>query len=131
MTAADGIILGSPTYFADITPEFKALIDRSGRVGGANGGLYRRKVGSGVSAIRRGGAIHALDSIQHFQAKITLLVVDEQSTPIVGARAGVTFEELLVWGSKSIPVNGVTDKNGLFTASEKTSKGDRLYKNTI
>jgi multimeric flavodoxin WrbA len=66
MRAADGIILGSPTYFADITSELKALIDRSGRVGGANGGLYRRKVGSGVIAVRRGGAIHALDTIHHF-----------------------------------------------------------------
>ena len=66
MAASDGIILGSPTYFADITSELKALIDRSGRVGGANGGLYRRKVGSGVIAERRGGAIHALDSINHF-----------------------------------------------------------------
>jgi multimeric flavodoxin WrbA len=66
MAAADGIILGSPTYFADITSELKALIDRSGRVGGANGGLYRRKVGAGVIAVRRGGAIHALDTIHHF-----------------------------------------------------------------
>ncbi len=64
--AADAIILGSPVYFADITAELKALIDRAGRVGGANGGLYRRKIGSGVIAVRRGGAIHALDSINHF-----------------------------------------------------------------
>jgi multimeric flavodoxin WrbA len=26
---ADGIILASPTYFADLTPELKALIDRA------------------------------------------------------------------------------------------------------
>ncbi len=39
MTAADGIILGSPIYVANITPELLALIDRSGRVGGANGHL--------------------------------------------------------------------------------------------
>ncbi|MBJ6724348.1 NAD(P)H-dependent oxidoreductase [Geomesophilobacter sediminis] len=65
-SAADGIILGSPTYFADITAELKALIDRAGRVGGANGGLYRRKIGAGVIAVRRGGAIHALDTIHHF-----------------------------------------------------------------
>ena len=74
MAAADGIILGSPTYFADITSELKALIDRSGRVGGANGGLYRRKVGAGVIAVRRGGAIHALDTIHHF-LHITQMVV--------------------------------------------------------
>jgi multimeric flavodoxin WrbA len=81
--AADGIILGSPTYFADITPELKALIDRSGRVAGANGGLYKRKVGSGVIAVRRGGAIHALDTIYHF-LHITQMIVPGASYWNVG-----------------------------------------------
>ncbi len=63
---ADGIILGSPTYFADITPELKALIDRAGLVAMANGSLFRRKVGAAVIAVRRGGSIHAFDSINHF-----------------------------------------------------------------
>jgi multimeric flavodoxin WrbA len=66
MRDADGIILGSPVYFSDVTAELKALIDRSGMVGGANGNLYKRKVGAGVLAVRRGGAIHALDTIYHF-----------------------------------------------------------------
>jgi multimeric flavodoxin WrbA len=63
--AADGILLGSPTYFADITPELKALVDRLGFVAMANGGLLRRKVGAAVVAVRRSGAIHAFDSINH------------------------------------------------------------------
>jgi multimeric flavodoxin WrbA len=66
MTLADGIILGSPTYFADLTPELKALIDRSGFVAKANGDLFKRKVGAAVVAVRRAGAIHAFDSINHF-----------------------------------------------------------------
>ncbi|HOX05347.1 MAG TPA: flavodoxin family protein [Planctomycetota bacterium] len=66
MRSADGIILGSPTYFSDITPEMKALIDRAGFVCRANGGLLRRKVGAGVVAVRRGGEIHAYDSLNHF-----------------------------------------------------------------
>ncbi len=66
MIEADGIILGSPTYFADLTPELKALIDRSGFVAGANGGLFRRKVGAAVVAVRRAGSIHVFDSINHF-----------------------------------------------------------------
>jgi multimeric flavodoxin WrbA len=37
MVEADGIILGSPTYFSDLTPELKALTDRSGLVAKANG----------------------------------------------------------------------------------------------
>jgi multimeric flavodoxin WrbA len=63
---SDGIIISSPTYFADITTETKALIDRCGLVGKANGDMYRRKVGAAVIAVRRGGAIHAFDSINHF-----------------------------------------------------------------
>lgn len=66
MAAADGIILGSPVYFADITAEMKALIDRAGFVGRANHHLFRRKVGAAVLAMRRAGAIHALASINHF-----------------------------------------------------------------
>jgi multimeric flavodoxin WrbA len=65
MIAADGMVLASPTYFADITPELKALIDRSGFVSRANGGLFRHKVGAGVVSLRRGGGIHAYDSINH------------------------------------------------------------------
>lgn len=66
MRAADGILLASPTYFADITTEIKALIDRAGMVARANDHLFRRKVGAGIIAVRRGGAIHAFDSLNHF-----------------------------------------------------------------
>ena len=66
MTNADGIILGSPTYFADLTPELKALIDRAGFVAKANNDMFRRKVGAAVVAVRRAGAVHVFDSINHF-----------------------------------------------------------------
>jgi multimeric flavodoxin WrbA len=66
MVQANGILLGSPTYVSDITPEIKALIDRACLVSKANGGIFRRKVGAGVVAVRRAGAIHALDTLNHF-----------------------------------------------------------------
>ncbi len=66
MRTADGIILASPTYFADITPELKALIDRAGFVARSNDSFLKRKVGAAVIALRRGGGIHAFDSINHF-----------------------------------------------------------------
>jgi multimeric flavodoxin WrbA len=66
MIDADGIILGSPTYFANISTELKALIDRSGMTGIANGRMFRRKVGAAVVAVRRGGSIHAFNAINHF-----------------------------------------------------------------
>lgn len=66
MLESDGIIIGSPTYFAALTPETKALMDRCGMVGRANNELFRRKAGAAVVAVRRAGAIHVFDSINHF-----------------------------------------------------------------
>ncbi|HWR25545.1 MAG TPA: flavodoxin family protein [Methanosarcina sp.] len=66
MLDADGIILASPTYFADLTPELKALIDRAGFVAKANSEMFRYKVGAAVVAVRRAGSIHVFDSINHF-----------------------------------------------------------------
>ena len=65
MIESEGIILGSPVYFSDITPNMKALIERTGYVSGANGGLLKRKVGASVVAVRRAGAIHTFDSMNH------------------------------------------------------------------
>ncbi|KKI00307.1 FMN reductase [Methanosarcina sp. 1.H.T.1A.1] len=66
MIEADGIILASPTYFADLTPELKALIDRAGFVAKVNNEMFRNKVGVAVVAVRRAGSIHVFDSINHF-----------------------------------------------------------------
>ncbi len=66
MADADGIILGSPTYFADVSAEMKALIDRAGLVGKANGGMFKRKVGAAVIAVRRAGSLHAFSTINNF-----------------------------------------------------------------
>jgi len=66
MEAADGILLGSPTYFSDVTTEMKALLDRCGFVAKSNGDMFRRKVGAGVVAVRRAGSTHAFDTLNHF-----------------------------------------------------------------
>jgi multimeric flavodoxin WrbA len=66
MKSAQGIILASPTYFADVTSEMKALMDRTGMVARANGDMFRRKAGAAVIAVRRGGAIHAFDTLNHY-----------------------------------------------------------------
>jgi len=66
MLDADGIIIGSPVYFADLTSEAKALIDVAGYALRGAGNPLKRKVGAAVIAVRRAGAIHAFDSINHF-----------------------------------------------------------------
>jgi multimeric flavodoxin WrbA len=65
MIAADAIVLGSPTYFSDVSAEMKALLDRAGLVALANGGLFRGKIGAAVVAVRRGGGTHAFDTMNH------------------------------------------------------------------
>ena len=65
MLGADGIIMGSPTYFSGMTADLKALIDRAGFVSVANGRLLSRKIGAAVAVHRRGGAVNVVDSINH------------------------------------------------------------------
>ncbi len=66
MDEADGIILGSPTYFSMMSPELKALIDRAGFVAMGNDAMFKRKVGAAVVAVRRAGGMTTFDAINHF-----------------------------------------------------------------
>jgi len=66
MLEADGIILGSPTYFTDVSAEMKALIDRAGMTAKANDDMFRRKVGAAVAAARRAGSVRVFDTMNHF-----------------------------------------------------------------
>ena len=66
MVESDGIILGSPTYFADVSSEIKAVMDRAGMVSRANDHMLMRKAGAAIVAVRRAGAIHVFDSMNHF-----------------------------------------------------------------
>ena len=78
MLAADGILLGSPTYFADVTTNMKSLMDRSGMVSRANADMFQRKAGAAVVTASRGGAIHTYDTLNHFFG-ITQMVVPGSS----------------------------------------------------
>lgn len=66
MVEAQGILLGSPVYFSDVSANMKALIERCGYVSKANGDLFKRKVGAAVIAARRAGAVHSFDTVNHF-----------------------------------------------------------------
>ncbi|MFZ0005029.1 MAG: flavodoxin family protein [Methanoregula sp.] len=78
---ADGIILGSPVYFLDVTTEMKGLIDRAGFVSMANGGLYQRKAGMAVAAVRRSGGSRTLDTMLHFLLATGMVV---PAFPVLG-----------------------------------------------
>jgi multimeric flavodoxin WrbA len=78
MAGADGILLGSPTYVTDVTPEIKALIDRAALVTRGGGMMLRRKSGAAIVAMRRAGATHAFDTLNHF-FQITEMIVPGSS----------------------------------------------------
>jgi len=75
MIAADGILLGSPTYYANCTATMQALMERAGYATRWSGNPLRRKVGAAVIAVRRGGAIHAFDSVNHWLQINEMIVV--------------------------------------------------------
>lgn len=66
MKLADGILLGSPVYSADVSANMKAFLERGGVVAATNPGIFRHKVGASVSAVRRGGGLNAVDTMNHF-----------------------------------------------------------------
>lgn len=75
MIEADGIILGSPVYSADISSKMKAFIERSGVIIATNPELIKYKVGASVVAVRRGGGITAVDTLNHFLLNKEVLLV--------------------------------------------------------
>ena len=81
MSAADGIILGSPVYFLDVTSEMKALIDRAGFVSFANGLLFENKIGNAAVAVRRAGASRTADTMLHFLLANGMIV---PGLPVIG-----------------------------------------------
>ena len=74
MIEADGILLGSPTYFSDVSAGMRALIERSGTVARVNDYLFKRKVGAGVLAVRRAGAIPGFSSINLFLLSSQMII---------------------------------------------------------
>lgn len=66
MKSADGIILGSPVYCANISANMQALLERAAVVADMNPGLFKHKVGAAVAAARRGGALNTINAMNHF-----------------------------------------------------------------
>lgn len=72
---ADGVIIGSPTYFSNVSSEVAALIDRCGYVNSANGGtILKRKVGAAVVSARRAGTNFVYSAINFFFGKTEMII---------------------------------------------------------
>ncbi len=94
MLEADAILLGSPTYFADVSAGMKALIERCGMVARANDDMLRRKVGAAVVAVRRAGASHVFSSLNYFFLIAQMIVVGSSYWNIgIGRQPGEVMDD--------------------------------------
>ncbi|MEA4816741.1 MAG: flavodoxin family protein [Lachnospiraceae bacterium] len=75
MLNADGIILGSPVYSADISSKMKAFLERAGVIISCNPHLLKCKVGVSIAAVRRGGGLTAVDTMNHFLLNKEVIIV--------------------------------------------------------
>lgn len=91
MLNSDGIIIGSPTYFSDLSTSTKALIERAGY---ATGGYLKHKVGAAVVAVRRAGANHVFSSINYFFLIKQMFVVGSSYWNVgIGRQPGEVLED--------------------------------------
>ncbi len=88
MVQADGILLGSPVYTANISANMQAFLERASVVADMNRDekLLRHKVGAAATAARRGGALNALDAMNHFFMLQDMFIVGSSYWPIAYGR---------------------------------------------
>lgn len=75
MADADVIIMGSPTYSADVSSTLKAVIERASVVSDTNPGMFSHKIGAGIAVGRRAGTMNVLDTINRFFLNKEMFIV--------------------------------------------------------
>lgn len=75
MISANGILLGSPVYSADVTANMKAFLERAGVVVAGNPEMLKYKVGASVASVRRCGGLTAVDTMNHFLLNKEVIIV--------------------------------------------------------
>lgn len=75
ISKADGIILASPSYSADVSANMKAFIERAAVVADVNPEILKHKVGASISVARRAGGLSAIDTMNHFFLNHEMFVV--------------------------------------------------------
>ncbi len=84
MKQADGILLASPVYTANVSANMQAFLERASVVADMNrdDNLLYHKVGAAVTAARRGGALNTLDAMNHFFMLQDMFIVGSSYWPM-------------------------------------------------
>lgn len=71
---ADGIVLASPVYFANIPGTMKSFLDRVFYVMSMNGGMLQHKVGASLCVLRRSGGVETFAALNHYLTYSQMLI---------------------------------------------------------
>ncbi|WP_313165410.1 flavodoxin family protein [Sedimentibacter sp.] len=136
MKEADGIIFGSPVHFASITATMKAFLDRATYVGSANGGLYRHKVGAGITAVRRAGGLPAYHQLINYIGYSEMLMPTSNYWNVIfGQKPGEAVQD-----DEGVQIMRVLGKNMAYLLKlkelgegkiEKPEPEKKVYKNLV
>ncbi|MGQ9781334.1 MAG: flavodoxin family protein [Nitrososphaeria archaeon] len=86
---ADGIILGSPSYFQGVTAQMKIFIDRIGYLAIARGRKdFVGKVGGVIAVARRSGAIRTCDQMIMFITAVRMIIPSGGRAFAIGREKG-------------------------------------------
>jgi len=80
LVAAEGLVIGSPVYFAGINGALKSTLDR---VFFAGSGLYALKPAGCIVSARRAGTTSALEQVQKYPNHAQMLLVGSFYWPMV------------------------------------------------
>lgn len=94
MKGADGILLGSPVHYSAMAGTMKSFLDRAFYVAGANGGLFRHKVGASVVAVRRSGGLPTFNQLNNFLLYAEMLLPASNYWNVIhGAQPGEATQD--------------------------------------
>lgn len=122
MKAADGIIIGSPVYYASISGTMKCFLDRAFYVAGSNGGLFRHKVGASVVAVRRSGEVATYDHLNHYFTIAEMFVPSSNYWNVIHGRLpGEALQD-----EEGVQIMRVLAKNMTFLLNSIAKNADEL-----
>ena len=91
MEDAAGMIIGSPTYYAGMNGTLKCFLDRLFMAGSP---IFRHKVGVGVVAVRRAGALTVFDQINKYFSICEMITIGGNYWNMVfGAKEGECIKD--------------------------------------
>ncbi|MDD3436167.1 MAG: flavodoxin family protein [Candidatus Gastranaerophilales bacterium] len=122
MKVADGIIIGSPVYYASIAGIMKSFLDRTFYVASANGGLFRHKVGASVAVARRSGEVATFDHLNHYFTVAEMFIASSNYWNVIhGKMPGEVLQD-----EEGVQIMRVLGKNMAFLMESIAQNSDNL-----